>query len=55
MGGGARGELRAMNRWGARIVGLLILLVFILLMLHLQNRLATIQKQRGGAATSDSR
>ena len=44
-----------MNRWGARIVGLLILLIFILLMLNLQNRLETMQKGRGDAATSSSR
>ncbi|MEA2325283.1 MAG: hypothetical protein QOE68_242 [Thermoanaerobaculia bacterium] len=44
-----------MNRWGARIVGLLILIVFILLMLNLQNRLETMQKGRGDAATSSSR
>jgi hypothetical protein len=44
-----------MNRWGARIVGLLILLIFILLMLHLQNRLETMRQQRGDATTSGSR
>jgi len=55
MGGGARRELRPMNRWGARIVGLLILVIFILLMLHLQSRLETMQQQRGDATTSGSR
>jgi hypothetical protein len=44
-----------MNRWGARIVGLLILVVFIVLMLHLQNRLETMQKNRGDATASGSR
>ena len=44
-----------MNRWGARILGLLMLLVFILLMLNLQNRLMTMLQQRGGTATSGSR
>jgi hypothetical protein len=44
-----------MNRWGARIVGLLILLIFILLMLHLQNRLQTMQQRRDSASTSGSR
>lgn len=43
-----------MNRWGARIVGLLILLIFILLMLNLQNRLQTMQQRRVGTATSGS-
>jgi hypothetical protein len=44
-----------MNRWGARILGLLMLLVFILLMLNLQNQLMTMLQQRGGTATSGSR
>jgi hypothetical protein len=44
-----------MTRWAARIVGLLILIVFILLMLNLQNRLETMQQRRDSAATSGSR
>ena len=44
-----------MNRWGARIIGLVILLVFIVLMLNLQNRLATMKKQRDSTSTSGSR
>ena len=44
-----------MNRWGARIIGLLILLVFVLLMLNLQNRLATMKKQRDSTPASGSR
>jgi hypothetical protein len=44
-----------MTRWAARIVGLLILIVFIVLMLNLQNRLETMQQRRAGAATSGSR
>jgi|GEM_PF-1426486 len=44
-----------MNRWGARIVGLLILIIFIVLMLHLQNRLETMQQQRANSSTSGSR
>ena len=44
-----------MNRWGARILGLLILLLFILLMVNLENQLVRIQKQRGGTSTSSSR
>ena len=43
-----------MNRWAARIVGLLILIVFVVLMLNLQSRLETMQKNRG-TATSDTR
>lgn len=44
-----------MNRWGARIVGLLILVIFIVLMLHLQNRLETMQQQRGNSSAPGSR
>lgn len=44
-----------MNRWGARILALLMLLVFILLMLNLENQLVKIQKRRAGTTTSGSR
>jgi uncharacterized integral membrane protein len=44
-----------MTRWAARIVGLLILIIFVVLMLNLQNRLETMRQRRGGAATSGSR
>lgn len=44
-----------MNRWAARIVGLLILLIFILLMLNLQSRLQTMQQRRDSASTPGSR
>jgi hypothetical protein len=37
-----------MNRWGARILGLLMLIVFILLMLSLQKRLEMMQDMRNG-------
>ena len=43
-----------MSRWVARIVGLLILIVFIVLMMNLQNRLETV-RQRRAATTSSSR
>ena len=43
-----------MSRWVARIVGLLILIVFIVLMLNLQNRLETV-RQRRATTTSGSR
>ena len=36
-----------MNRWGARILGLLALLVFLLLMLNLQKQLTELERQRG--------
>ena len=44
-----------MSRWVARIAGLLILIVFIVLMLNLQNRLETMRQRRAGTATSGSR
>jgi len=41
-----------MNRWMARILGFLILIVFIVLMLNLQKRLQMLQEMRnGGDAT----
>ena len=36
-----------MNRWGARILGLLLLLVFLLLLVNLQQRLTELARQRG--------
>jgi uncharacterized membrane protein len=44
-----------MNRWGARIIGLLILVVFIVMMLNLHSRLETMQKQRDDAAATGAR
>ena len=40
-----------MNRWGLRILGLLMLLVFVLLMLNLQKQLTEIARQRGVQTT----
>jgi flagellar biogenesis protein FliO len=45
-----------MNRvWIARAIGILILLAFILLMIHLQRRLMELQQGRQGTTTSTSR
>ena len=41
-----------MNRWGARILGLLMLLVFLLLLFNLQKQLAEIARQRGVTTTT---
>jgi hypothetical protein len=44
-----------MNRWGARILALLMLVAFMLLMLNLQRRLLTLLSDRSGApATTTS-
>ena len=40
------------NRWGIRILGLLIIIAFFLLMLNLQKQLVTLQKERQGTTTS---
>jgi hypothetical protein len=40
-----------MNRWGARILGLLMLLVFLLLLFNLQKQLTEIARQRGVTTT----
>jgi hypothetical protein len=36
-----------MNRWAARIMGLLMLLVFLLALVYLQKQLIAVAKQRG--------
>jgi hypothetical protein len=36
-----------MNRWGARIMGLLMLLIFVLALVFLQKQLIAIARQRG--------
>jgi hypothetical protein len=41
-----------MSRWVARIVGLLLLIVFIVLMVHLQNQLEGLQQRRSGSSTT---
>jgi hypothetical protein len=41
-----------MNRWGARILGLLMLLAFLLLLFNLQKQLTEIARQRGVTTTT---
>jgi hypothetical protein len=41
-----------MNRWGARILGLLMLLVFLLLLFNLEKQLTEIARQRGVTTTT---
>jgi hypothetical protein len=36
-----------MNRWAARIMGLLMLLIFLLALVYLQKQLIAVAKQRG--------
>jgi hypothetical protein len=44
-----------MNRWGARILALLMLVIFMLLMLNLQRQLLALLRDRGGVpATTTS-
>ena len=40
-----------MTRWTARILGILLLIVFMILMLNLQRRLQTMQDTRDGGVT----
>ena len=54
MGGALRREVHPLNKWAARILGLLIILAFLLLMLNLQRQLLMIEKNRR-ATTSTSR
>lgn len=46
MGSTERGKDAPVNRWGARIAGLILLLMFALLFLNLQRQLVAIQKAR---------
>ncbi len=41
-----------MNRWGARILGLLMLLALLLLLFNLQKQLTEIARQRGVTTTT---
>ena len=41
-----------MSRWVARILGLLLLIVFIMMMLHLQNQLEGLQQMRAASPTT---
>jgi len=43
-----------MNRWGARILALLMLVIFMLLMLNLQKQLLMLAQRRGNVKTSTS-
>lgn len=40
-----------MNRWAARILGILLIVVFALLMLNLQRQLLMLQRSRRAAPT----
>lgn len=44
-----------MNKWGVRILGALLLVIFLLLMLNLEKQLLVIQKNRKPAATQTTR
>jgi hypothetical protein len=46
MGGATRREIRAMNRWGARILGLLLLLVFAMMFAQMYKTLVSMQQQQ---------
>jgi putative copper export protein len=38
-----------MNRWGARLLGIILLLVFMLMFAHMQRTLRTLQQQQQSA------
>ena len=44
-----------MNRWGVRILGALLLVIFMLLMLNLEKQLLVLQKNRQPASTQTTR
>jgi hypothetical protein len=41
-----------MNRWAVRIIGILIVLVFVLMMMNLQRQLILLQRSRQAAPTT---
>ena len=41
-----------MNRWSVRILGLILLVVFLLLLVNLEKQLLLLQRDRPAAATS---
>ncbi|MFZ2492359.1 MAG: hypothetical protein WA208_12835 [Thermoanaerobaculia bacterium] len=41
-----------MLRWGARIVGLLMLIIFVLMMMNLHKRLRTLEETRPAATST---
>jgi len=47
MGGGTRGKVAGMKaQWAARVIGILMLIGFIALMVHLQHQLEDMRAQR---------
>jgi hypothetical protein len=43
------------GRWGVRILGALLLIIFFLLMLNLEKQLLVLQKNRKGPSTQTTR
>jgi hypothetical protein len=41
-----------MSRWGPRILALLMLLVFLMVMVHLQHQLEALQRNQSGVTTT---
>ncbi len=41
-----------MTRWGVRVLGLILLLLFLLLMGNLQRQLVRLQRERGAATST---
>jgi len=44
-----------MNRWGVRILGLVLLLLFLLLLANLQRQLVQLQRARGASPATSTR
>jgi hypothetical protein len=45
----------ALNRWGVRIAGILMVLIFMLMFFFLQKQLEQLQRERGVGTTTASR
>jgi uncharacterized integral membrane protein len=48
-------EARAMNRWVARIVGLILIILFSLMLLMIYKQLVSLQRAQQPATTTSSR
>lgn len=55
MGGAARGKVRAMNRWAARVAGIVILVIFAITFVQLYRTLVLLVGQQERPAATSTR
>jgi hypothetical protein len=52
VGGAPRGEIRVVTRWSVRVIGVLLLLMFLFLFINLKKQLTNIQERQGTAPSA---